>query len=87
MSEAKEQEVLKHDGKTLQEVQSEYGIACAQLGDLVVRSEQMDRDITGTKFRIEKLIRTAKKFNKQGPVSVPQPAEQSEEEASASLDA
>ncbi len=57
-------EDIKHDGKTLREVQSEYGVACAHLGDLVFRYDQLDMDISRTKLRIEKLVRTAKKFNK-----------------------
>lgn len=45
--------------KTLQQLETEYGISCAKLGDLIFKSEMIERDINSTKHHIEKVHRDA----------------------------
>lgn len=60
----------------IDKVNMNYGILCAQLGDLLIRSESNDRKIEETKRDLHKLQARAQKLHtttKSGLVVVPDP--------------
>lgn len=49
--------------RTLDQVNREYGLACAKLGDMVFKSETLDLDISQAKIQLAKLNKEARKFH------------------------
>lgn len=57
--------------KEMESIQQKYGLACAKLGDLVFKTEQMEKDVHNTKVEIQKLNLEALSLQKKYQESLP----------------